>query len=171
MNLCGSLPNHENRNVYDGTSPQGLSEARRAGFFFELFVTDPPRGRPFGGGGDHRTWRSVKKISYHTRIVQFSWENAQFQAETLKGASPPTAVAPRCDNSRPGATSSSLSAGAAWGDRHCPLLHSYQHLEFHINGKGILQSRNTMNEKITGYIDKQKSPQKEICQKLRQTIF
>jgi hypothetical protein len=26
------------------------------------------------------------------------------------------------------------------GDRHCPLLHSYQHLKFHINGKGILQS-------------------------------
>ena len=21
---------------------------------FELFVTDPPRGRPFGGGGNHR---------------------------------------------------------------------------------------------------------------------
>jgi hypothetical protein len=29
----------------------------------------------------------------------------------------------------------------AWGDRHCPLLHSYQHLEFYINGKGILQSQ------------------------------
>jgi len=28
-----------------------------------------------------------------------------------------------------------------------------------------------MNEKITEYIDKQKSPQKEICQKLRQIIF
>ena len=33
MNLCGSLPNHENRNIFDGTPPQGLSEARRAGFF------------------------------------------------------------------------------------------------------------------------------------------
>ena len=22
--------------------------------FFELFVTNPPRGRPFGGGGNHR---------------------------------------------------------------------------------------------------------------------
>ena len=66
--------------------------------------------------------------------------NAQLQAETLKGVSPPPLWLPRCDNSRTGATSSSLSAGAAWGDRHCPLLHSYQHLEFHINGKGILQS-------------------------------
>ena len=27
------------------------------------------------------------------------------------------------------------------GTGSCPLLHSYQHLEFHINGKGILQSR------------------------------
>ena len=62
MNLWGSLPNHENRNVYDGTPPQGLSEARRAGNFFELFsVTDPPRGRPFGGGGNHRKWRIVNK--------------------------------------------------------------------------------------------------------------
>ena len=33
MNLGCSLPNHENRNVYDGTPPQGLSEARRARFF------------------------------------------------------------------------------------------------------------------------------------------
>ena len=29
--------------------------------FFELFVTDPPRGRPFGGGGNHRKWRLVNK--------------------------------------------------------------------------------------------------------------
>jgi len=26
----------------------------------------------------------------------------------------------------------------------CPLLHSYQHLEFHITGKGILQSENIL---------------------------
>ena len=42
----------------DGHPPQGLSEARREErffyFFFELFVTDPPRGRPIGGGGIHR---------------------------------------------------------------------------------------------------------------------
>jgi hypothetical protein len=48
MNPGGSLPNHKNRNVYDGTPIQGLSETRRAGFFFEFFVTDPPRGRPSG---------------------------------------------------------------------------------------------------------------------------
>ena len=44
--------------------PQGLSEARRGGRFFENFtnilhfsVTDPPRGRPVGGGGVHRILR------------------------------------------------------------------------------------------------------------------
>ena len=29
--------------------------------FFELFVTDPPRGRPFGGGGNHHIWIIVNK--------------------------------------------------------------------------------------------------------------
>ena len=33
--------------------------------FFELFVTYPPRGRTFGGGGNHRKWKVFKKISYH----------------------------------------------------------------------------------------------------------
>ena len=46
MNLCGSLPNHENYNVYDETPPQGLSEARRAGSFFEFLVTYPPHRKP-----------------------------------------------------------------------------------------------------------------------------
>jgi len=49
-----SHQNHENRNLYEGLPPQGLSEARRAGVFLYL-VTEPPRGRPFGGGGIHRT--------------------------------------------------------------------------------------------------------------------
>ena len=53
----------------------------------------------------------------------------------------PAAVAPRCDNSRTGFYVIIAQRRAAWGDRHCPLLHSYQHLEFHINGKGILQSQ------------------------------
>jgi hypothetical protein len=52
MILWGSLPNHENRNVYDGT-PGPLRGTAGMGFF-EFFVTDPPRGRPFGGGGNYR---------------------------------------------------------------------------------------------------------------------
>jgi len=31
MNLWGSFPNHENRNIFDGTPPQGFLEARGAG--------------------------------------------------------------------------------------------------------------------------------------------
>ena len=76
--------------------------------------------------------------------------NAQFQAKRSK------AFHPRCGGSRTGATSSSFSAGAAWGDRYCPLLYSYQHLEFHINGKGILQSLNSVKT-IHGKIRKMMS--------------
>ena len=39
MNLGGSLPNQENRNVYEGTPLQGFSEARQAGVFLNcLFL-------------------------------------------------------------------------------------------------------------------------------------
>jgi hypothetical protein len=55
MNQFSSPQNHENRSLYEGSPPQGHSEARRAGSFFEWLVTDPPRGRPVGGGGNHRT--------------------------------------------------------------------------------------------------------------------
>jgi len=41
---------------YEGSTPQGLSEARRGSAVFTnmLTGTDPPRGRPVGGGGVHR---------------------------------------------------------------------------------------------------------------------
>jgi hypothetical protein len=35
MNQFGSHPNHENHAIYEGPPPQGLSEAQRAGSFFE----------------------------------------------------------------------------------------------------------------------------------------
>jgi hypothetical protein len=54
MNRLGSLSNHENLTLYEGLPPQGLSEARRAGSFFNFLFTDPPRGRPVGGGGNYR---------------------------------------------------------------------------------------------------------------------
>ncbi len=38
-----------------GHPPQGLSEARRVRKVFLNIVIDPPRGRPFGGGGVHPT--------------------------------------------------------------------------------------------------------------------
>jgi len=65
MSPGGSLPNHEKSIVCDGTPPHDLSDARQAGVF-ELFVPDPLRGRSFGGGGDHRKGRNMKKISYRT---------------------------------------------------------------------------------------------------------
>ncbi len=57
MNLFGSPPNHENRTVYEETPLQGLfrGTAGRESFF-KFLVTNPPRGRPFGKGGNHRTW-------------------------------------------------------------------------------------------------------------------
>ncbi len=58
-----------------------------------------------------------------------------------QGGFTPAAVAPPMRQLPNRCYVSSLSAGAVWGDRHCPLLHSYQHLEFHINGKGIPQSQ------------------------------
>ena len=62
--------------------------------FFELFVTDPPRGRPFGGGGDHRKWRCVKKISYHNWIVQFSWEMLNYMLNAHGGFTPDVVAPP-----------------------------------------------------------------------------
>jgi hypothetical protein len=67
--------------------------------------------------------------------------DAQLQAKHSRGFHPRRCGSPDAITPELVLPSSSLSAGAAWGDRHCPLLHSYQHLEFHINGKGILQSR------------------------------
>jgi len=67
--------------------------------------------------------------------------NAQLHAKRSRGFHPRHCGSPDAITPEQVLPSSSLSAGAVWGDRHCPLLHSYQHLEFHINGKGILQSQ------------------------------
>ena len=48
MNLWGSLPNHENRNIFDGAPPQGLFEARRAGFFLNCLFLIRRGGDPSG---------------------------------------------------------------------------------------------------------------------------
>ena len=46
--LWGSLPNHENRNVYDGTPSQGLSEVRRAWVFLNFLLLIRRGGDPSG---------------------------------------------------------------------------------------------------------------------------
>jgi hypothetical protein len=48
MNLCGSLPNHENHNIFDGALPQGLSEARWAEFFLNCLFQIRRGGDPLG---------------------------------------------------------------------------------------------------------------------------
>jgi len=49
---ASSHPKHENRR-HEGSPPQGPSRgtAGQFGVFLEMSVIDPPRGRPFGGGG------------------------------------------------------------------------------------------------------------------------
>ena len=61
--------------------------------FFELFVTDPPQGRPFGSGGDHRKGRSVKKNLESYQKVQFSWEMLNYEHSLRRGFTS-AAVAP-----------------------------------------------------------------------------
>ena len=109
--------------------------------FFELFVPDPPRGRPFAGRRRSSYMEVCKKnlVSYLNSSIFRG--NAQLQAKCTRGFHPRRCGSPDAITPGTGATSSSLSAGAAWEDRHFPLLHSYQHPEFHIHGKGILQSR------------------------------
>ncbi len=48
---------------------------------------------------------------------------------------PAAVVSPKYDKTRTGKTSSSLSAGAEWGDRHCPLLHRISALYFIVEQK------------------------------------
>jgi hypothetical protein len=58
MNRSGSYPSHENPanfGYWEGSPPQGLSEARRGKFeFWENRRLKPPRERPRGGGGTYR---------------------------------------------------------------------------------------------------------------------
>ena len=64
--------------------------------------------------------------------------------------------------------------GRHGGTGSCPLLHSYQHLEFHINGKGILQSLNSVKT-IHGKIRKMMSGSPKVdlkeTEKLKKLIF
>jgi hypothetical protein len=141
MNLCGSPKNHENRNVYAGTLSHCLSEARWAGFFLNCSFQIRRGGDRLRGGGDHHTWRSVKKnfVSYQNSSIFMG--NAQLPALRFKGASPPPLWFTRRDNPRPGALSSSLSAREIGRDRLMSPPSSHQPLEFHIKTNGILRSR------------------------------
>jgi hypothetical protein len=53
-----------------------------------------------------------------------------YELNAQSGFTPGAVTNPHCDNPRKGNTSSSLSAGAVWGDRHGPLLHCTGILNF-----------------------------------------
>jgi len=57
----------------EGSPPQGLSEARRGKevFFDLMLVTDPPRGRPVGGGVVHHNFQNQIQPAL---INEFSFE-------------------------------------------------------------------------------------------------
>ena len=51
------------------------------------------------------------------------------------GVSPPPLWLPRCDNPEQVLRHHRFSAGAVWGDRHCPLLHRTSILNFILKEK------------------------------------
>jgi hypothetical protein len=46
-----------------------------------------------------------------------------YKLNAQRGFTPAAVARSKCDNPRTGNTSSSLRAGAVWGDRPCPLLY------------------------------------------------
>jgi hypothetical protein len=58
MNLSSSVLEPEKLLIHDGYPPQGIFEAPADHEFSlsDFSVTEPPRGRLIGGGGNHHTW-------------------------------------------------------------------------------------------------------------------
>jgi hypothetical protein len=77
-NRFGSHSNHENRPLYKGPPPQGLSDARRAGSFFDL-VTNLPWWRSL-----YLTDRVVTIPASYLNITIFIG-NAQIKTERSTG--------------------------------------------------------------------------------------
>jgi hypothetical protein len=66
---------HEDYSIYEGHPPQGFSEAQGEGGFSEFSVTDPPRGRPAGGGGVQHTGRytGLDLSTYMNNLILMVW--------------------------------------------------------------------------------------------------
>jgi hypothetical protein len=94
MNLCGSLPNHKNRIIFDGAPPQGLFRGTAGRVFLNCLFLIRRGGDRLRGGGYHRKWRRVKKnlVSYQNSSIFMG--NAQLQAKRSRGFRP-AAVAPQ----------------------------------------------------------------------------
>ena len=88
--------------------------------FFELFVPNPPRRRLFGGGGNHRKGRQVKKILVSYLNSSIFLGNAQLQ-ENVQGGSTPAAVTPNNAITSPGqAIPHHPAAQGVWGTGTVP---------------------------------------------------
>jgi hypothetical protein len=119
MNRFGSLSNHENITLYEGLPPQSLSEARRAGSFL-IFYSPIRRGGVPSGAAAIIVHKMETIPAFYLNTMIFMG-NAQLPDKRSRGFHPRRYGSPKCDRPRTGNTSSSLSAGAVWGDRHCPL--------------------------------------------------
>jgi hypothetical protein len=110
--------------------------------FFEVFVPDPPRGRPFA---ERRLSSSMEQSEKKSRIipeVQFSGEMLNYTLNAQGGFHPRRCGSPGAINPEPVLRHHRSAQGRHGGTGSCPLLHAYQHPEFHSKGKGILQGQN-----------------------------
>ena len=73
MNRFGSHPNHGNRPLYEWPPPQGLSDTRLAGSFFEFLVTYPPHRKP-----RQRRWHSSYQMDRLITIPASNLNNMIF---------------------------------------------------------------------------------------------
>ena len=80
MNRFGSHPNHENCSLYEGSPPQGLSEALRAGSFFEFKSPIRRGGVPSGaatiivtdGQGGNNSHMIYEHYDFHRKCSETS---------------------------------------------------------------------------------------------------
>ena len=130
MNRSGSLPNHENRNLYDGSPPSGLLLGTAAREFF--LVTDPLRGCPVLGRrhSSYQIHSGVIISVLYLNTMIFMGNPGENSRNALGGfgkwcLSPPLLrQPPKYDKPRTGNTAFSHSAGAVRGTGFCPLHHS-----------------------------------------------
>jgi hypothetical protein len=80
MNRFGSLPNHENRSIYEGSPPQGLSKARRGKEDFIFLFFYPPRGSPDRGRG-----RSSNQMDRRVIILASNQNTTIFIGKIVSG--------------------------------------------------------------------------------------
>ena len=142
MNRFGSHLNHENLILYEGLPPQGLFRGTAGqGVFFKFF------GHRSATGAPRRGWRHSSYQRDRVIIISASYlKNTIFMGNAQLPVNAGRRFHPRRCGSPDAITPEQVlrhhrsAQGRHGGTGSCPLLHSYQHPEFHIKGKGILQS-------------------------------